>query len=353
MFSVEGWTILRPALRLGPIDLHVPSGATWTVMGPSGVGKSSFLLSVLGYQSADLITTGSRSAFGRSLSVGETPLDSVYIPQGLPFNPNWEVEAYLCRLPWGSTSAIDSLLPRNQQRVARVRAVLDQLEIGHRSSATVAGLSGGEAQRAAIAQILLARPRIIVADEFVSALDHGIADQMLIACQQVTQERSGIGLYALHDIRSALLVSDRILVLWPYSVLQSPWQIAPQSWLWHVENLHALLCFARRVMPSSYCSETSSHLVRLLQRLLLGDGNKQPRLEIPMKGEAHVVDRNGVCGTAPPAVYRSIREMISCLGPNRLRYVELEAESGDHAGIAFCLATGESGALLLCRGHRG
>lgn len=201
---------------------------------------------MLGFQQRGLEISGERRGGGETLNDGEVPrCQTVYIPQSLPFNPSWRVRNFLCRLPWGEHRWWHHLWPETPLRRQRVEDILSRLGLAERMHATAAELSGGEAQRAALAQLLLLRPQLFVADEFLAAVDPGIGLWILDECRAVIKQTRGAAVLALHDVHAALHVSDRIVLLWPGSWGEKPWTVTRGSPLWDADALHALLCIGR------------------------------------------------------------------------------------------------------------
>jgi ABC-type cobalamin/Fe3+-siderophores transport system ATPase subunit len=237
---------LGNSVSIGSHNFQLFSGEIVIVMGPSGVGKTTWLLALLGYQELGLKVIGERWQSGKQLKPGSIPTKALYIPQRLPFNPNWEVQEYLGRLPWGNRNPFN-LLPISMQpaRLKRVREVLDRMGLLHRAKATVAELSGGESQRAAIAQILLLSPQLLVADEFISALDPGMSLWILDECRQQISQTGGAAIIALHDVQTAVKVADRILLFWAPTIDRQPWELAERSIVTNQSIIYTLLCLAR------------------------------------------------------------------------------------------------------------
>jgi ABC-type multidrug transport system ATPase subunit len=275
VLELRGWTIQRDRqVHIGPLDFCLNPGEIVTLMGPSGCGKSTWLMALLGYEEQNLVTSGERFQYGNSLAPGSVPAHALYIPQNLPFNPNWELQGFLCRLPWGNPTLIDTLFPMQRKRVRQVRSVLRQLGLGGRERATVAELSGGEAQRAAVAQILLLSPQLLVGDEFVSGLDPGMSAWILDQCRQNLDRSGGAALFALHDVQIALRISDRILIIWPPHIDRQPWQLQRNTPAWQGNVLYTTLCLARyaKDLPPS---SSIRHLAKYLQTWL----SSEPELQ--------------------------------------------------------------------------
>ena len=249
IMELRDWNVQRDGKTLtGPLNLSLRPAEITVLMSPSGVGKTSTVLTALGYQDRDLTATGSRTYLGVQLSAGQVPEGPrIYIPQNLPFNPNFEVGSFLCRLRWGKRAWWHPLWPSSPKRLRRVREVLETLGMAGRMRATLAEMSGGEAQRAALAQLFLLEEGgiLFVGDEFVTSVDTGLAFWILDQCRQVITRSGGAALLALHDGRSALQIADHIVLFWANEVDRRPWFIEPGSPFWDADALHALLCLAR------------------------------------------------------------------------------------------------------------
>jgi ABC-type multidrug transport system ATPase subunit len=298
-FQLKKWTIRRnDEVHIGPMDFSMQSGEIISLMGPSGCGKSTWLMALLGYEELGLTITGERLQYGSPLSPGSVPSRALYIPQNLPFNPSWELQGFLCRLPWGKPTILNTLFPVRKKRIQRVREVLTQLGLTGREHATVAELSGGEAQRAAVAQILLLSPQLLVGDEFVSGLDPGMAAWILDRCRQNLESSGGTALFALHDVQTALRISDRILIILPPKIDTQPWQIQRNTPAWQGNVLYTVLCLARyaKDLPPS---NSVRHLLMLLKiwlnneqelNLFLTQHEKEAVLEIDHQGNFNPLD---------------------------------------------------------------
>jgi ABC-type cobalamin/Fe3+-siderophores transport system ATPase subunit len=247
ILELKDWQVNRwDCISIGPHDFRLSAGEIVVIMGPSGVGKTTWLLTLLGYEELDLQIGGERWQSGKQLKPGSVPTKALYIPQNLPFNPNWEVQEYLGRLPWGNRNPFN-LLPISMQpvRLKRVHEVLDRIGLLHRAKATVAELSGGESQRAAIAQIILLSPQLLVADEFISALDPGMSLWILDECRQQIFQTGGAAIIALHDVQTAVKVADRILLFWAPTISHQPWELSDRSIVTNQSIIYTLLCLAR------------------------------------------------------------------------------------------------------------
>jgi NitT/TauT family transport system ATP-binding protein len=283
-FRMAGWTAAREGRTVfGPVELELRPGEVTTLLGPSGVGKTSLLLTFLGFNPAGVVVGGQRFENEKLLSGGEVPHgDSVFIPQHLPMNPNWELESYLCRLAWGHRAGWNDWWPTTPSRRQRVREVLAQLGIGKKARATIAELSGGEIQRAAVAQLLLLEPKLklFVADEFVAALDPGNATWILDQCRAVITRTGATAMLALHDVHAALHISDQIALFWPNQWVPQPWVLRPKSPLWDSCALYSLLCLAKWIQDLH--AQEAIH--RLLALIKTYPGSLEPFIDASRDG---------------------------------------------------------------------
>ena len=183
---------------LRDVDLQVRAGEVIALLGPSGSGKTT-LLNVIGCilaPSAGKVTLDGETVFdGQWLrrDLRRLRLDKIgFIFQThnlLPFLTAEENVAVVLDLAGWSV----------EKGQARVRELLDYLEVGRRAAAKPALLSGGEAQRVAIARALANRPRIILADEPTAALDGKRAGLVMDLLRKLAVEQEACIVTVTHD----------------------------------------------------------------------------------------------------------------------------------------------------------
>ncbi len=194
------------------VTLDVADGETVALLGPNGAGKSTVLAAIAGLLRPDRCRV---VLDGRPLSVhGNGSGASVWVP------PHDRQVALLAQDPllFPHLSALDNVAFGPRSRGARRAA---SRETGRRWLAEVgveeyadrrpAQLSGGQAQRVAVARALAADPRLLLLDEPMAALDVAVAPAVRQTLRRVLKDRSAV--IVTHDVLDALLLADRVVVL--------------------------------------------------------------------------------------------------------------------------------------------
>lgn len=190
------------------VDLAVAPGEFIAILGANGSGKSSLLHALLGGQR---LTAGRVTIAGRPVARGSRLVG--YIPQRIALDPAVSLTARdLVRLGvdghrWG--------LGLTSRRQARTRAdeLLADVDASHLAAAPVSQLSGGELQRVRVAEALGGRPRLILADEPLAALDVAQAGRVIDLLDRYRTREGAAVLLVTHDINAVLGVADRVLYL--------------------------------------------------------------------------------------------------------------------------------------------
>jgi putative ABC transport system ATP-binding protein len=166
-------TVEVTALR--EVSLSIAAGESVAVMGPSGSGKST-LLGIVGC--LDRPTRGQYLLDGREVSsLDDAELSALrnrrigFVFQSFHLIPQLTVEENV------ETPLLYGVVPEREWR-SRVHACLEKVGLDHRSSHRPSELSGGEAQRAAIARALVSEPQMLLADEPTGNLDTATGDEV-------------------------------------------------------------------------------------------------------------------------------------------------------------------------------
>ncbi len=191
-------------LALDRIDLDVQSNEFLTLLGPSGCGKTTLLRAIAGFEALD---------------AGDIALDGVSL-SGVPayrrpFNTVFQSYALFPHLNVADNVGygLDVAGVPRQERTERVAEALALVGLTGLERRRPRQLSGGQQQRVALARALVNRPRLLLLDEPLSALDRHLRQAMQMELKSL-QHRVGITfLVVTHDQEEALVMSDRIAVM--------------------------------------------------------------------------------------------------------------------------------------------
>ena len=207
--SLTGLRVTYPAPRPAPpvaavdgVDLEVGVGEVVALLGASGSGKSSLLRAVAGLEP---VSGGDVAWAGRS--VVRTPVHRRGF--GLMFQDGqlFPFRDVAGNVAYGLTGMTR---PERDRRVAQV---LDLVGLGGYGRRAVTTLSGGQAQRVALARALAPRPRLLLLDEPLSALDRALREQLSLDLRTILREQGMTALYVTHDQDEAMTVADRVGVM--------------------------------------------------------------------------------------------------------------------------------------------
>ena len=199
---------------LKDISLSIPQGRVTIIMGPSGTGKTTLLKVLAGILTpvrgrVELLNQAMEKKNQRSLCslIG-------YIPQQLGLVRNLTAMENVLMGALGRCGHGNVLLgvfPRHE--IEHAKAALDLMGIGHKRDEKVFHLSGGERQRVAIARTLLQRPRVVLADEFVSDLDMTLALEILGRIRRAAQQEQITFVISMHRVGLVRESAEHVLTL--------------------------------------------------------------------------------------------------------------------------------------------
>ena len=210
--------LLRLAMQLRQggfsLDVSVETEAqAVAIVGPSGSGKTTMLDAVAGLRRPDagLIQVGPKILFNSHNRINLPPHERRvgYVPQDLALFPHLTVQQNVL---YGVSNAATE---------EQGRPVLEILEIKELLSRTTDGLSGGERQRVALARALMARPRILLLDEPLAALDFSFRDRILPYLDRVREELKIPMIYVSHVPDEISRIADWVIRLDAGQVVRS------------------------------------------------------------------------------------------------------------------------------------
>jgi molybdate transport system ATP-binding protein len=193
------------------VALEVADGETLALLGPNGAGKSTTLGVVAGTLRPD---DGRVALDGRTLAHVAGGRVRAWVP------PHDRQVALLAQEPllFPHLSVADNVAfgPRAQgagrrEAAARAAAWLDRVGVADLAARRPSTLSGGQAQRVAVARALAARPRLLLLDEPMAALDVDVAPALRQTLRHVLADQTTV--ITTHDVLDALLLADRVAVV--------------------------------------------------------------------------------------------------------------------------------------------
>jgi spermidine/putrescine ABC transporter ATP-binding subunit len=193
-----------PAPALHPTDLSIRTGEFFSILGPSGSGKTTTLRLIAGFEKPDRGTVSLGGVNVTELPPNRRDVNTVF--QNYALFPHLSVEdnvAYPLQMRKMARDVI-------KLRVSEALDLVDMAGFGNRLPHQ---LSGGQRQRIALARALVGRPKVLLLDEPLGALDLRLRQQMQHVLTSL-QQRLGITfIYVTHDQGEALSMSNRVAVM--------------------------------------------------------------------------------------------------------------------------------------------
>jgi len=185
------------------IDLDVREGEFFSMLGPSGSGKTTCLRMIAGFE---------RPTYGRILLDGRDV--SGLAPYDRDVNTVFQDYALFPHMTVGDNVAYGLVVRKvpKADRARRVGQALDMVRLTGYEKRKPGQLSGGQRQRVALARALVNRPRVLLLDEPLGALDLKLREQMQVELKGIQGDVGITFIYVTHDQDEALTMSDRIAV---------------------------------------------------------------------------------------------------------------------------------------------
>ncbi|WP_375591141.1 ABC transporter ATP-binding protein [Hoeflea alexandrii] len=196
---------------LDTLNATIGEGEFFSLLGPSGCGKTTLLRMIGGFDdpSSGEILIGGRSMAG--IPPNLRPTNMVF--QSYAIFPHLNVAE---NIAYG----LKRLRLGRAEEEKRVKEALDQVELSELGPRMGNQLSGGQRQRVALARALVMRPKVLLLDEPLSALDKNLREQMQVELRHLQRQIGITFVLVTHDQYEALSMSDRIAVMFGGQIAQ-------------------------------------------------------------------------------------------------------------------------------------
>ena len=191
-------------VALDSVSLEIRENEFFALLGPSGCGKTTLLRVLAGFEHPDSgrVTIGDQDLLG--LPPNKRPINLMF--QSYALFPHMSVEKNIAYGLQREGLAKDEIRDR-------VSEVLATVSLSDKASARPAQLSGGQRQRVALARAIVKRPRLLLLDEPLSALDRKVRAEMQLELKRLQHEVGITFVVVTHDQEEAMSMADRIAVM--------------------------------------------------------------------------------------------------------------------------------------------
>ncbi len=193
------------------ITATIKAGEFFSLLGPSGCGKTTLLRTIAGFEE---ISSGAVMIDGKHMEhvpANQRPTNMVF--QSYAIFPHLTVEqnvGFGLRREPGSAD----------EKTRRVEEALEMVNLKGYGKRAAHALSGGQRQRVALARALILKPKVLLLDEPLSALDKKMREQMQVELIKLQRQVGITFVLVTHDQEEALVMSDRIAVMFEGEILQ-------------------------------------------------------------------------------------------------------------------------------------
>jgi spermidine/putrescine transport system ATP-binding protein len=336
------------------VTLKVRKGEFLSLLGPSGCGKTTSLRLIAGFEQPD----EGEILIGGSSAVGIPPYkrDVNTVFQQYALFPHMSV---LDNVAYG----LKQRKIAKAERYAQARQALELVHMTGREKDRPAMLSGGQQQRVALARALVMKPRLLLLDEPLGALDLKLRKEMQIELKRIQSQVGITFIYVTHDQEEALSMSDRVAVMSNGVIeqLDEPRAIYDQPLTAFVADFIGDMNFltgeVAEAADGGFAVDAGSGIVVRGR----GDAARGSRVRVGIRPERMIAEPGDARGTANSAAAEVITKMylgdqiqiVAQLGNGGEVVVREQRASADpaldtiHPGDRIAVSWDESAPLLL------
>lgn len=187
---------------LKKLNLNIEEGEFITLLGPSGCGKSTLLRCIAGLNSIDR----------GEIFIDEKDMTNV-IPKDRNIGMVFQNYALFPNMTVWENIEFGLKMKKEKNYDEKIKNIIDMVELNGKENYYPNELSGGQQQRVAFARALITRPKILLLDESLSALDAKIRKSLRDKLRKIQKQLGITTIFVTHDQEEALAVSDRVFVM--------------------------------------------------------------------------------------------------------------------------------------------
>ena len=195
---------------LKKLNLNIEEGEFITLLGPSGCGKSTLLRCIAGLNSID----------SGEIFIDEKDMTNV-IPKDRNIGMVFQNYALFPNMTVWENIEFGLKMKKEKNYDEKIKNIIDMVELNGKENYYPNELSGGQQQRVAFARALITRPKILLLDESLSALDAKIRKSLRDKLRKIQKHLGITTIFVTHDQEEALAVSDRVFVMNKGEISQS------------------------------------------------------------------------------------------------------------------------------------
>ncbi|NKB27195.1 MAG: ATP-binding cassette domain-containing protein [Rhodobacteraceae bacterium] len=196
---------------LQPTDLDIEAGEFFSLLGPSGCGKTTLLRTIAGFETPSGGAVQIDGAGMAGVPPNRRPTNMVF--QSYAIFPHLSVAE---NVGFGLRRSTDT----KAQKAAAVEEALAMVGLDGYGPRPTHAMSGGQRQRVALARALILKPKVLLLDEPLSALDKKLREQMQGELRRLQRQVGITFILVTHDQEEALIMSDRIAVMFEGRIAQ-------------------------------------------------------------------------------------------------------------------------------------
>jgi len=185
------------------LNLEIPQGEFFSMLGPSGSGKTTVLRIIAGFETASSGKVSLEGADVTDLAPFDRDVNTVF--QDYALFPHMSIQQ---NVEYG----LRARKIAKAERAKLASEAIESVKLTHLADRLPHQLSGGQRQRIALARALVLRPKVLLLDEPLGALDKQLREEMQVELKRIQREAGITFVFVTHDQEEAMRMSDRIAV---------------------------------------------------------------------------------------------------------------------------------------------